>query len=116
MQAFTAWLILSISLLVSANVEKVIFVAPSAEPFPTDASIDNLLLLTLSEDSNSIRTYLNATFPTEDAPKGTETWMLLEGLIPGRRYEVRVCWLATVWLDRDPFSHLGLIHPATHCI
>ncbi len=79
-----------------ANVEKVIFVAPAAEPFPTDASIDNLLLATLSEGEPSIRTYLNASFPTESAPKGNETWMLLEGLAPGRRYEVRICWLATV--------------------
>ena len=82
--------------LISANVEKVIFVAPPAEPFPADASIDNLLLATLTECEPSIRTHLNASFPAEDAPKGNETWMLLEGLTPGRRYEVRICWLATV--------------------
>lgn len=81
---------------VFANVEKVIFVAPAAESFPTDASIDNLLLATLTEGEPSIRTHLNASFPTENAPKGNETWMLLEGLTPERRYEVRICWLATV--------------------
>ena len=82
--------------LVSANVEKVIFVAPAAEPLPADASIDNLLLTSLSESDSSVRTYLDASFPTDSAPKGNETWMLLQDLVPGRRYEVRICWLATV--------------------
>lgn len=90
------WILPLLLVLVSANVEKVIFVAPEAQSLPQDASIDNLLLSSLSETTPSIRTYLNASFPTEDAPKGTETWMLLEELVPGRRYEVRICWLATV--------------------
>ncbi|KAL2412443.1 hypothetical protein ABEF92_008890 [Exophiala dermatitidis] len=81
--------------LVYANVEKIIFLAPSAEPPPADASIDNLLLAPLSEQFSSVRTQVNASFPTPDSPKGTENWFLLEGLVPGRRYEVRICWLAT---------------------
>lgn len=81
---------------VHANVEKVIFVAPAAEPPRRDASIDNLLLTPLSESQPSVRTHINASFPAEESPMGTETWFLLEGLRPERRYEVRICWLATV--------------------
>ncbi|EXJ60400.1 hypothetical protein A1O7_04552 [Cladophialophora yegresii CBS 114405] len=86
-----AWLIHS----AFANVEKTIFVAPAAEPPPQDASIDSLLLTRLSEQHPLARTFLNASFPTADSPKGVETWFLLEGLRPQRRYEVRICWLAT---------------------
>jgi hypothetical protein len=81
---------------VRANVEKIIFVAPEAQALPSDASIDNLLLTRLSEDFPTARTYINASFPTETASKGTESWFLLEGLRPRSRYELRVCWLATV--------------------
>ena len=79
----------------AANVEKTIFVAPELEPLPNDASIDNLLLMSLSEARITERAFLNATFPTDAAPKGTESWAILMDLVPGRRYEVRVCWLAT---------------------
>lgn len=80
--------------LASANVEKTIFVAPSSQPVP-DASIDNLMLIPLNPQHTTARTWLNATFPTKETPKGTDTWMLLEGLSPGSRYELRLCWLAT---------------------
>ncbi|KAJ9616921.1 hypothetical protein H2200_000641 [Cladophialophora chaetospira] len=93
---------------VLANVEKTIFVAPPAELPPQDASIDNLLLTRLSEQHPSVRTALNASFPTEANPKGTETWMLLEGLHPQKRYEVRICWAATqptsFWIYTHPIS------------
>lgn len=81
--------------LATANVEKVIFLAPEAQSFPTDASLDNLLLNRLTLGQPTVRTYLNASFPIDDQPKGTETWLLLEDLTPGQRYEVRICWLAT---------------------
>lgn len=81
---------------VMANVEKTIFVTPGAASPPPDASIDNLLLTRLSEQHPSVRTSLNASFPTPESPKGSETWMLLENLPPHNRYEVRICWLATV--------------------
>jgi len=104
------WLVL-----VQANVEKTIFVTPAAQVLPHDASIDNLYLTRLSERVPRVRTYINATFPTPDEPKGTETWMLLEELRPKTRYEVRLCWLATVSLLRrrrilhvDPFSNRHL--------
>ena len=81
---------------VSANVEKTIFLAPAAEPPPPDASIDNLLLPRLSPQYPSVRTFINASFRVAGSPKGTQTWLLIEGLQSQKRYEVRICWLATV--------------------
>ena len=69
-----------------ANVEKTIFVASALESPPQDASIDNLQLARLSEQYPSVRTFINASFPTTENPKGTETWILLEGLRPQKRY------------------------------
>ncbi|OAP61893.1 hypothetical protein AYL99_04096 [Fonsecaea erecta] len=92
-----------------ANVEKVIFLAPPAEELPQDASIDNLFLTRLSEQYSSVRTQINASFPSADSPKGTESWFLLEGLRPGARYELRICWLATqptsFWLYTHTLDH-----------
>lgn len=82
---------------VLANVEKTIFVAPAAsEMFAGDPAMDDLNLDCLSPSEPVLRTSVNATFPTEDAPLGTASWFYLEDLSPGQRYEVRVCWLATV--------------------
>jgi GPI-Mannosyltransferase II co-activator len=89
---------------VSANVEKTIFLAPSRQPVP-DASIDNLFLVSLNPQHTTARTRLNATFPTNESPRGTDTWMLLEGLSPGSRYELRVCWLATQPTAFELFTH-----------
>jgi hypothetical protein len=95
MKVFVASLFfLLLDAFVSANVEKTIFLAPSRQPVP-DASIDNLLLIPLNPRHTTARTWLNATFPNNETPRGTDTWMLLEGLSPGSRYELRVCWLAT---------------------
>lgn len=90
--------------LAHANVEKTIFVAPPYIPIPqVHPNLDTLRLDTLSPAHGSLRTHLAAAFPTEALPKGNETWVLLEGLKPGRRYEVRVCWAATqptkFWLE-----------------
>jgi hypothetical protein len=98
----------------AANVEKVIFAAPPAESLPDDASIHNLLLPSLSEARSSIRTHVNASFPTTDAPRGDTTWLLLQELRPGRRYEVRVCWLATVSFMYGSTSMRRLIETATN--
>lgn len=78
-----------------ANVEKIIFISPPAEPPPRDASIDNLLLVPLSESFPTFRAELQASFPTKTGPEGTVHWFLLEGLRPTTRYEVRLCWMAT---------------------
>ncbi|KAJ5167733.1 uncharacterized protein N7482_003327 [Penicillium canariense] len=82
--------------LVQANVEKTIFLAPPAATIPSEEpDFDDLGLERLSPQSSVVRTQLNASFPTAEAPEGTDSWFFLENLTPGQRYEVRVCWLAT---------------------
>jgi hypothetical protein len=81
----------------SANVEKVIFLAPHLTPIPSEnLAFDDLGLHRLSPSTPILRTYVNASFPTEDEQLGKESWFYLEDLAPGTRYEVRICWLATV--------------------
>jgi hypothetical protein len=90
-------LLFSLLPLVSANVEKTIFLGPAAITVPNQRpNLDDLYLIPLSPLHSTARTRLNASFPTSDDPKGMETWILLDGLTPGARYEVRICWLATV--------------------
>ena len=77
-----------------ANVEKVIFSAP---PSISHTKIHvSELAGTLSPANLRIRTKLPIAFPTEESPRGIESWVKLEDLNPGARYEVRICWLATV--------------------
>ncbi|KKK14690.1 hypothetical protein ARAM_005812 [Aspergillus rambellii] len=85
---FLFLLLLLFSPFVTANVEKTIFIAPSPLIIPTiDPSLDDDLgLERLSPFENILRTKLNASFPTEDAP-GTDSWYFLENLHPGQRYE-----------------------------
>lgn len=78
-----------------ANVEKVIFSAPPAQTAVRDESINNLLLDSLEPDNLVLRTFVNASFPTTEQPKGQVTWLILQNLNPGQRHEVRVCWVAT---------------------
>lgn len=82
---------------VLANVEKAIFLAPPTTSVPQHhPNLDDLYLIPLSPpDHKSVRTHLNASFPTSDSPRGTVSWFLLDGLNAGQRYEVRICWLAT---------------------
>lgn len=83
--------------LVNANVEKTIFLAPVASKVPSRGpDLDDLGVERLSPENAVVRTRLNASFPTTSAPEGTDSWFFLENLTPGQRYEVRVCWLATV--------------------
>ncbi|KAL4967991.1 uncharacterized protein BDV14DRAFT_168828 [Aspergillus stella-maris] len=94
-----------------ANVEKTIFLAPPASSLPgTDIVPDDLLvgLQRLTHSDGFLRTKLNASFPNpEDAEdRGTDSWFFLEGLNPGQRYEVRVCWLATVYSSSKSFRTL----------
>ncbi|KAL4929261.1 uncharacterized protein BDV17DRAFT_78541 [Aspergillus undulatus] len=89
-----------LTLLAHANVEKIIFIAPPAASLPgTDLVPDDLLvgLERLTPTNNFLRTKLNASFPNplDAEDRGTDSWFFLEGLNPGQRYEVRVCWLAT---------------------
>ncbi|CAG7991675.1 unnamed protein product [Penicillium nalgiovense] len=79
-----------------ANVEKTIFLAPAPATVPSEEpDLDDLGLERLSPQRPVVRTRLNASFPTTEAPDGTDSWFFLENLNPGQRYEVRVCWLAT---------------------
>lgn len=81
----------------AGNVEKTIFVAPLPWAIPAEsAAIDDLGLDRLSPADFMLRTRLNASFPTDEEPYGTESWFYLEDLMPGQRYEVRICWMATV--------------------
>ena len=87
-----------------ANVEKTIFLAPPAATIPSqEPDLDDLGVERLSPKAPVVRTRLNASFPTTKAPEGTDSWFFLESLTPGQRYEVRICWLATVWTTPEPF-------------
>jgi len=103
-----------LSPLVTANTEKTIFLGPPRVSVPAShPSLASLLVDTLTPQpstSSTIRTQLNASFP-RDSPYlaslpvslrsknanelGTPSWFILDDLIPGQRYEVRVCWAAT---------------------
>lgn len=78
-----------------ANTEKAIFVAPPPTTIPdAGPSFDNLNLFTLSPDQLSLRLSLPVAFPTEEQPRGLDSWYILEGLSEARRYENRICWAA----------------------
>ncbi|KAJ5115263.1 hypothetical protein NUU61_001022 [Penicillium alfredii] len=95
-----------------ANVEKTIFLAPPAATVPSDEpDLDDLGLERLSPHNTVVRTRLNASFPTTEAPDGTDSWFFLENLRPGQRYEVRVCWLAT-----QPTDFTLTTYPLTNTI
>lgn len=80
-----------------ANVEKTIFTAPESIAFgDARPNLLDLHLVSLSPKKLAIRTALPVVFPTEEYPRGLSSWYLLGGLRPGQRYEVRICWAATV--------------------
>ncbi|KAJ0124645.1 hypothetical protein J7T55_005985 [Diaporthe amygdali] len=88
-------LILGISL-ASANVEKTIFLGPEPVNIPEQQpSLLSLNLDTLTPENWSLRTHIEAIFPTEDFARGKSTWLILDNLTESQRYEVRICWLAT---------------------
>ncbi|KXJ97413.1 hypothetical protein Micbo1qcDRAFT_230076 [Microdochium bolleyi] len=111
-------LFLLLPLLVRANTEKTIFLGPPTVNIPSShPTLDALLLDVLRPQtlaSSVIRTTLNASFPQSspylaslgtgvggrdvdysDKDYGTPSWLILDDLVPGQRYEVRVCWAAT---------------------
>ncbi|KPM35241.1 hypothetical protein AK830_g11341 [Neonectria ditissima] len=82
---------------VAANTEKAVFTAPDTVNIPLmKPSLDDLNLHTLTPDTWSIRANLTRIFPVEpgNAATGAATWLLLDRLVPGQRYEFRVCWAA----------------------
>ncbi|KAL1958359.1 hypothetical protein VTO42DRAFT_4676 [Malbranchea cinnamomea] len=94
---FTLYLLWIFSSFAVGNVEKTIFTAPDPEKLQPSTLLDiaSLKLYTLSPSRLSLRLPINREFPSEAAPKGTQTWFYLDSLHPGQRYEVRICWLAT---------------------
>lgn len=89
---------------VLGNVEKTIFLAPEAISIPLQRpNLNDLNLAALSPSVPSLRRQLHAAFPRPDRPKGTEAWLLLDGLRSHQRHEVRICWAATViWIASLP--------------
>lgn len=84
-----------------ANADKTIFTAPALIPIPQQKpSLADLRLPALTPDASEIRTNLSRVFPSEpkDYASGAATWVLLDNLNPGQRYEFRVCWAAIVSL------------------
>ena len=82
---------------VIANVEKTIFCAPEAVDVSVDhSSLHQLALDVLTPFDTTLQTDLDASFPTLAEPFGNDTWLLLEDLSQDQRYEVRICWAATV--------------------
>ncbi|KAF4943376.1 hypothetical protein FGADI_13458 [Fusarium gaditjirri] len=80
-----------------ANVEKTIFTAPASLLIPLQKpSLGDLRLPILTPDTPNIRTHINRIFPSEpkDYASGVATWVLLDKLNQGQRYEFRVCWAA----------------------
>src|ERR1700710_10218 len=82
---------------VAANTEKVIFLGPSTLQIPVESpTLEDLQLAALSPELWSLRTHIEAEFPTDISKHGQSTWVLLHSLQEGQRYEVRICWAATV--------------------
>lgn len=93
--------------LVSANTEKTIFLAPKRINIPTThPNLADLQVDTLTPENWAVRTHLAAQFPTDAAKYGTPAWLVLDQLTEGQRYEVRVCWAATVRFSLYLFSCL----------
>lgn len=100
----------------AANTEKAIFVAPEPITIPsTHPNLDDLHVHTLTPGRWAVRTHVEAQFPSTAAPAGKATWVLLDELTEGQRYEVRVCWAATVSRTRlRPPPAMADTRPATH--
>lgn len=90
-------LLLQLASVAKANTEKTIFVAPSSITLPNvHPGLDNLCLDVLSPNNSSLHVQLPVAFPNEESPRGIQSWYLLDRLQPGQRYELRLCWVATV--------------------
>ena len=83
--------------LVHGNVEKTIFLAPEAIQIPQQhPNLQHLNLQLLSPSNPQLRRQLPAAFASPADPKGISAWFLLDRLKQHQRYEVRICWAATV--------------------
>lgn len=101
---------------VSANTEKIIFLGPPTINLPaTQPTLGDLRLDVLTPDDWSRRLDLQASFPDAGSPLGTTTWLLLTNLTQNQRYELRVCWAATVRSSPAfKWRHMFTMDTATH--
>ncbi|KAK4069865.1 uncharacterized protein Triagg1_6660 [Trichoderma aggressivum f. europaeum] len=76
-----------------ANTEKSIFTAPPPSSLSL-SGLDAAIPVLGPSTSWSVRTNLSRVFPQEQ--QGHPSWLLLDNLTPGQRYELRVCWSALV--------------------
>lgn len=84
---------------VLANVEKIIFTAPAPANIPlAKPSLADLNLHALSPDTLTVRTSLDRVFPVDkgNSSQGHPSWVLLDNLVEGQRYEFHVSWAANV--------------------
>ncbi|MCJ1259774.1 hypothetical protein MMC24_007613 [Lignoscripta atroalba] len=103
-------------LLIKANVEKVIFLAPiyiHQSPPDDYPDVYKLQLDVLSPSKSSLRTYLNASFPSlKDESQGSESWFILDGLRPQQRYEQPTAFSISTLLfpdiDESPILNTSL--------
>lgn len=97
MLALFVWLSLMVPF-AWANTEKTIFLGPPPVIFDarTYHALEQLQLVSLSPDNPALRTHLEAEFPSNGLRRGMPSWFVLHNLTEGQRYEVRVCWAATV--------------------
>ncbi|PFH60828.1 hypothetical protein XA68_10289 [Ophiocordyceps unilateralis] len=80
-----------------ANVEKIIFPGPPTANIPSaKPSLADLALDTLTPQRSALRTNLSRVFAAAEglASRGQSSWLLLNDLAEGQRYELRVCWAA----------------------
>lgn len=94
-------LLFSFPTLVLSNTEKTIFLGPETVRVPSQQpTLSDLHLEVLTPQAHdnkwSLRTALPRQFPNSTHPHGPATWLLLDNLTQGQRYELRVCWAATV--------------------
>ena len=86
-------LLLQLASIAQANTEKTIFVAPSSISLPNvHPGLDNLCLDVVSPNNSLLHVQLPVAFPNDEAPRGIQSWYLLDRLQPGQRYELRLCW------------------------
>ncbi len=111
-------LLLLLSLKVSANVEKVIFLGPHQAAVSIagyhESRFENIEIL--SEKLSSLRRKLHSAFPSSPATnEPREAWMLIENIEVGRRYEARLCWSAAVCLYSYRVIQSLIMATATDC-
>jgi hypothetical protein len=81
---------------VSANTEKTIFLAP--QPLLASSDLANLCLPSVNQAQSTLYTQLALAAISEEQQikRSGQSWYTLHGFNAGQRYEVRVCWAATV--------------------